>query len=79
MPQHVISGAKGGEGCGVKREHYALGLCRTCWRRQYERGRPHKRKFGWCPDCKFYVPIVARGLCAKHYAVWWRKQQEAET
>lgn len=62
MPSKVGEAACKTKGCD-SRKHYAFGLCKPCWFRQRETNPDVPRCV--IADCE--GPMVARGLCHKHY------------
>lgn len=61
------------EGCDRVLPHYALGLCRQCYRKQYVAPDPPK---GRCTDCMQWKVLHARERCNACYMAWWRKRSE---
>lgn len=61
----------GSQGCSVDQcegKHYAKGYCRKHWTRNHQTGSPLPKKK---PDCDCGLPAMSRGMCKKHYQLWW--------
>jgi hypothetical protein len=66
--------------CGIEVDEVIKGLCRRCYNRAWEMNHTHRRKINTekCSVCGD-SPVVARGLCNKHYARWLRHGSTDQT
>jgi hypothetical protein len=50
--------------CGKDKDHYAKGMCKVCYNKQWPRKKPKKATCANCRRCMF---IAAKGLCKTCY------------